>query len=318
MALSPQEKAIPALSRDLFEPVHVDAHMAEAIHRPSLSFWRDAWLRFRRNRLAMFGLILLVFMAVGAAFGPVLSAKFGGHTFFDQDYANINKPPSAQYWLGTDFLGRDIFTRLWMGGRISIFIGVTAALIDLVIGVIYGGISGYFGGRLDEIMMRIVDILYGIPYLIIVILLLMVLEPGLTSIILAMGITGWVGMARVVRGQFLQLREQEFVQAAKVLGASARRIIFRHLLPNAMGPIIVMLTLTIPNAIFGEAFLSFIGLGVPVPLASWGTMVNDGYRMLRIYPWQFFFPALAISITMFAFNVVGDGLRDALDPKLRK
>jgi len=322
VAIEPQFQAVPGaareLSRELFEPATVAAGAAEAIHRPSVSYWRDAWLRFRKNRLAMFGLVLLIILALGSIFGPVISFHFGGKTFDHQDYANINKPPSAEYWFGTDQLGRDIFTRVWVGGRISLFIGIMAALIDLVIGVIYGGIAGYAGGRVDEIMMRIVDVLYGIPSLIVVILLLVVMEPGIKAIIVAMGITGWAGMARVVRGQFLQLREQEFVLAARVLGAGARRLIFRHLVPNAMGPVLVVLTLTVPQAIFGEAFLSYIGLGVPVPLASWGTMINDGYKLIRTYPWQFFFPAAAISIAMFGFNVVGDGLRDALDPRLRK
>ncbi len=183
MAMERQFQAAPAttpeLSRDLFQPVTVTAEAAEAIHRPSISYWRDAWLRFRKNRLAMFGLMLLVILALGSIFGPIISFHFGGKTFDHQDYANLNKPPSAEYWFGTDQLGRDVFTRVWVGGRISLFIGIMAALIDLAIGVIYGGIAGYAGGRVDEIMMRIVDVLYGIPYLIVVILLLVVMEPGI-------------------------------------------------------------------------------------------------------------------------------------------
>ncbi|QBS37304.1 ABC transporter permease [Thermaerobacter sp. FW80] len=307
----------PPLTPDLFEPARMTAGEAEAIVRPSLTFWQDAWVRFRANKLAMLGLVLLILMTAAALLGPVISYHVHGHTFDYQDYASINQPPSAKFWFGTDQIGRDLFTRVWMGGRISLFIGIVAALLELVIGVLYGGIAGYLGGRVDEIMMRIVDVLYGIPYLLLVILLLVVMQPGLPTIILAMGITGWVGMARLVRGQILQLREMEFVLAARVLGVPTLQLILRHLIPNVMGPIIVSLTLTVPGAIFGEAFLSFIGLGVPPPMASWGTLINEAYTVMRIRPWQFAFPALALSITMFAFNAVGDGLRDALDPRLR-
>ncbi|EKP94540.1 ABC transporter permease [Thermaerobacter subterraneus] len=316
-AARPASATGPDLTPDLFQPAPMAAGEAEAIVRPSLTFWQDAWIRFRANRLAMLGMVLLIFMALGSLLGPVISYHVGGHTFDFQDYANINKPPSAQYWFGTDQIGRDLFTRVWMGGRISLFIGIVAALLELIIGVLYGGISGYLGGRVDEIMMRIIDVLYGIPYLLLVILLLVVMNPGLPTIILAMGLTGWVGMARLVRGQILQLREMEFVLAARVLGVPTLPLILRHLVPNVMGPIIVSLTLTVPGAIFGEAFLSFIGLGVPPPRASWGTLINEAYTVMRIWPWQFAFPALALSITMFAFNAVGDGLRDALDPRLR-
>lgn len=314
---APADPAPPALTPDLFEPAPPAAGAAETIVRPTLTYWQDAWLRFRENKLAMLGLALLILMTLGSLFGPVIAYHVQGHTFDYQDYANINKPPSAEFWFGTDQIGRDLFTRVWMGGRISLFIGVVAALLELLIGVLYGGIAGYLGGRVDEIMMRIIDVVYGIPYLLLVILLLVVMDPGLTTIILAMGITGWVGMARLVRGQILQLREMEFVLAARVLGVPTLALIYRHLIPNVMGPIIVSLTLSVPGAIFGEAFLSFIGLGVPPPMASWGTLVNEAYTVMRIRPWQFAFPALAISITMFAFNAIGDGLRDALDPRLR-
>jgi oligopeptide transport system permease protein len=211
-----------------------------------------------------------------------------------------------------------MFVRLWFGTRISVFIGVVAAALDLVIGVTYGGISGYFGGVVDDVMMRVVDVLWGIPYLLVVILLLVVMKPGLTSIILAMTITGWTGMARLVRGQILQLKEMEYVLAAKSIGASPRRIIARHLIPNTMGVVMVSLTMTIPGAIFNEAFLSFIGLGVPMPLASLGTLANEGYQVLLVYPHNLIIPAAAISLLILSFNFVGDGLRDALDPRLRQ
>lgn len=303
------------LDASLFRPVRLPELESEALHRPPISYWRDAWHRFSQNRLALTGMAIVIAMVlVALVIGPLVSP----YTYRQQLLENTFALPSAQHWLGTDFLGRDIFTRLCYGTRISLYIGVMAALLDLFIGAIYGGISGYLGGVVDDIMMRIVDILYGIPYLLIVILLLVVINPGINTIILAMGITNWVGMARLVRGQVLQLREQDYVQAAKALGASPARIIFRHLLPNTLGVMVVQLTFTIPVAIFGEAFLSFIGLGVPLPQASLGTMVNDGYQYLRIYPHLLFFPAAAISLLMLGFNFMGDGLRDALDPRLRE
>jgi len=211
-----------------------------------------------------------------------------------------------------------MFARIWYGAKISLFIGIAAAIIDLVIGVIWGGISGYKGGRVDEVMMRIADVLYGIPYLLLVILLMVVLGQGLGTMILAMSITGWINMARITRGQVLSLKNQEYILASRTLGASLTRIMGKHLIPNAMGPILVTLTLTIPNAIFTEAFLSYLGLGLTPPLASWGTMANDGIAAMSYYPWRVFFPALFICLTIFAFNVIGDGIRDALDPRLRK
>jgi oligopeptide transport system permease protein len=201
---------------------------------------------------------------------------------------------------------------------VSLFVGVAAAFIDLIIGIIYGGIMGYYGGKVDEVMNRFAEILYAIPYLLVVILLLVVMEPSLTTIIVAMSITGWINMAWIVRGQMMQLKNQEYALASKALGAGSMRIIFRHLIPNAMGPILVTLTLTVPSAIFTEAFLSFLGLGVQSPVASWGTMINDGVKAMTIYPWRLLFPALFLSLTMFAFNVFGDGVRDAFDPKLKK
>jgi len=222
------------------------------------------------------------------------------------------------YVLGTDALGRDVLARVIYGARISLLIALIATVVNFFIGVLYGGISGYFGGRVDNIMMRIVDIINVIPLLLYVILLSVIFEPGLKSIIIALGSVYWVGMARIVRGQVLSLKEQEYVLAAKTLGASSMRIMIRHLIPNAMGPIIVSMTMMIPSAIFTEAFLSFIGLGVSAPLASWGTLANDALGGLRSYPYQLFYPSLAISFTMLAFNFLGDGLRDALDPRLRK
>lgn len=299
---------------DLFIPIQRDLSAAEKIERPSLSAGKDVWLRLKSNKLAMVGLWIIVGIILMAILAPMLSS----YDHFTNDLSNTNAPPSAEHWFGTDDLGRDLFVRTWKGAQISLFIGVVAAFIDLMIGIIYGGIMGYHGGKLDEFMNRFAEIMYAIPYLLVVILLLVVMEPSLTTIIVAMSITGWINMAWIVRGQLMQLKNQEYVLASKTLGAGSMRIIFLHLIPNAMGPILVTLTLTVPSAIFTEAFLSFLGLGVQSPVASWGTMINDGIGAMTIFPWRILFPALFLSLTMFAFNVFGDGLRDAFDPKLKK
>ncbi len=299
---------------DLFLPIEIGSIASEAITRPSLSFWQDVWRRFRCNRVAVFGFIVLIVLALFALIGPLLSS----HPYYETNLVLKNQPPSRSYWFGTDDLGRDMFTRTCCGARISLFVGVTAALIDLIVGVLWGGTAALLGGKGDDALMRVADILYALPYLLIVIMLMVVMGSGLIPIIIALTITGWIGMARIVRGQLLQLKEQEYIHAAIALGADRKRILFKHLIPNAMGPIIVMMTLTIPIAIFTEAFLSFLGLGVQAPMASWGTMASDGLPAMRYYPWRLFFPAFFISITMLAFNLVGDGMRDAIDPRLRK
>jgi oligopeptide transport system permease protein len=302
------------ISKEKFQLIGPQSSDAEKISKPSLSFWKDVWMRFRKNKLAMVGVVILAILLFMAAFGPYMT----GYDYATNDLSKTNQPPSAEHWFGTDDLGRDMFTRTWEGARISLFIGVAAALIDLTIGVLWGGLAGYKGGRIDEFMMRIADILYGIPYLLLVILLMVVLGSSLSTMILAMTITGWINMARIVRGQVLSLKEQEYVLAARTLGASLPRIMGRHLIPNTMGPILVTMTLTIPSAIFTEAFLSYLGLGLTPPLASWGTMASEGLPAIRYYPWRLFFPATLICLTIFAFNAIGDGLRDALDPRLRK
>ncbi len=278
------------------------------------TFEADAWRRPRANRAAMAGFWLILFISLAALVGPWLSP----YSYSDQSLAEANQPPSLAHPFGTDNLGRDLVTRVLYGARISLSIGFVASIINLGIGVIYGGISGYFGGRVGEVMMRIVDILYGIPLLLYVILLMVVLKPGLANIFSALGLVYWLRMARIVRGQVLALKELEYVLAARVIGASDLRIIFRHLLPNSLGTIIITLTLSIPEAIFTEAFLSFIGLGVSAPMASWGVLASEGVVTLRSYPFQLLFPAVAISLTMLGFNFFGDGLRDALDPRMRK
>jgi oligopeptide transport system permease protein len=302
------------IPKDMFEPVSTNHNEAEKISKPSLSFWKDAFFRYRENKLAMFGTVLIILLLVMAIFAPV----FSKYDYETTNLLNTNQAPSSEHWFGTDDLGRDIFVRTWEGARISLFIGLAAAFIDLIIGVIWGSIAGFRGGKTDEAMMRIADILWAIPYLLMVVLLMVILDKGLLPMIIAMSITGWINMARIVRGQVLQLKNQEFVLASQTLGAKTSRLLFKHLIPNSMGPILVTMTLTIPSAIFTEAFLSYLGLGVPAPLASWGTMATEGVPALEYYPWRLLFPATFICLTIFAFNVIGDGLRDALDPKQRK
>ncbi|MED3552480.1 ABC transporter permease [Cytobacillus praedii] len=305
----------PNIPDEWFVPKVKDQTEAEAVVRPSLSYWQDAWRRLLKNKLAMAGLTFLILLIVMAIFGPIISP----HDAAEQKLFNQNLPPSSKHWFGTDELGRDVFSRTWLGARISLFVGTVAALIDFLIGVVYGGIAGYKGGKADNIMMRFVEILYGLPYLLVVILISVVMGPGLFTIIFALSITGWVGMARIVRGQVLQIKNYEFVLASKTFGTKTSRIIKKNLLPNTMGPIIVQMTLTVPSAIFAEAFLSFLGLGIQPPLASWGSMASDGLStILSGHWWRLFFPAFFISLTMFSFNVLGDGLQDALDPKLRR
>jgi oligopeptide transport system permease protein len=300
---------------DLFEPIDRTLGLEhEEETSIASSYWKDAWQRLKKNPLAMVGLCVLIVFISFAIFAPF----FSSYTYYETHLHLKNQPPSSQFWFGSDELGRDLFTRLWWGARISLFVGITASLVDLVIGVTYGALAGFVGGKTEELMMRAADILYAIPYLLLVILLMVIIGSGVSTIILALTITGWIGMARIVRGQILQLKELDFVKAARSIGASRRRILFQHLIPNAMGPIIVTVTLSIPTAIFAEAFLSFLGLGVQAPIASWGTMASDGLPALRYYPWRLFFPATFISITMLSFNLLGDGLRDAFDPRLRK
>lgn len=252
-----------------------------------------------------YGLCLLGIIFLFTCAGPLIS----GYRYDEIHLTMTNSPPSSKFWFGTDDLGRDIFTRVWYGARISLCVGICAALFDLLIGILWGGIAGFRGGRTDEIMMRFADILYSLPYLLVVILLIVVVGSGLLSMILALVLIGWITMARMVRGQVLLLKEMEYVLAARALGAGFWRILFKHLIPNASGPILVTLTLTIPSAIFAEAFLSFLGLGIQAPIASWGTMASESIAALQYYPWRLFFPSFFISLTMLSFHMIGEGAR---------
>lgn len=301
------------LPPEMFEVVGGRFDESDKLTKKQVSFWKEVFYRFSQNKLAIIGLVMLVIIA-----GMAIVVPFISQYSYEQNVGLYNSAPSAANWFGTDDLARDMFVRVWKGAQISLFIGLTAAVIDLIIGVLWGSIAGLSGGRVDNIMMRIADVLTAIPYLLVVIILLVVMERGLIPMIIALSITGWVNMARIVRSEVLSIKNQEYVLAARTLGANKWHLIKRHLIPNAMGAILVTMTLTIPTAIFTEAFLSYLGLGVQAPMASWGTMASEGNKALTSAPWRLFFPALFISLTIFAFNAVGDGLRDALDPKLRK
>lgn len=308
-----------ALSPDLFKPIDKDAVVQDEA-RPSITYWRDAWRRLKKNPLAMISLVFIALLVLFAIFGPF----FSPYSYSDQDFAAINLKPCRAHPFGTDNLGRDILVRTMYGARISLAVGFVAAITTFIIGVLFGGVSGMLGGWVDNLMMRFVDIMYSIPFLLWVIMLIVLLDPegskgvSLLSIFIALGIVYWLPMARIVRGQILSLKEQEFILAANTIGASRRKVLIRHLLPNAMGPIIVTATIAIPEAIFTESFLSFIGLGVSAPMASWGMLASDALTALKSFPHVLIFPAVAICITLLAFNFLGDGLRDVLDPKMRK
>lgn len=299
---------------NLFETIGVETAEEDAQSK-SLSYGQDVLRRLKMNRTVVSCSVIIVLLILGSLLVPL----FSPYSISAQDLEHVNVGFfSAGHLFGTDNLGRDLFVRVWFGTRISLTIAFASVLIDLLIGMLYGGIAGYFGGKVDEAMMRFVDIMIAIPYLIIVILLMIVLSPGVSTIIIAYATVGWTGMARLVRGQIVKLRENEYVLASRLLGASAWRVISKHLLPNTLGVVVVNLTLTIPSAIFTEAFLSYIGLGVQIPLASLGTLASDGTQSFLLYPSQMIVPAVFLCITMLTFNLLGDSLRDIIDPKLRK
>lgn len=339
-----EDKTAQQISAEKFKPVaRKDSDEIEKIVGTSLTYVQDSWRRLKKNRIAMISLILLLLIVLLAIFAPFFApyhyaqqnprfanlppkipglegvslfngmGRVGGNLV--DRYAAANVPSDQYYYLGTDALGRDLLSRIIYGTRISIFIGVFAASFNLLIGVPYGLISGWKGGKVDNIMMRFLEVLSGVPNLVVVILLLLVLEPGLISIIIALGLTEWIAMARVVRAQTLRLKKQEYILAAQSLGEAPLKIALKHLIPNMSGVIIIQTIYSIPSAIFFEAFLSFIGLGVPAPNASLGTLINDGYSTFQFLPHLMWYPAAMISLILIAFNMFANGLRDALDPR---
>lgn len=278
------------------------------------SLWHDAWLRLRKNRLAVFGGITLITVALLCFLGPLLSP----YGYEEQNLDLGASPPSAAHWLGTDTLGRDLLVRLLYGGQVSLGVGLAATFVALTIGVVYGAVAGFFGGKRDAVMMRIVDIMYSLPFTIFVILLMVFFGRNIILLFVAIGAVEWLTMARIVRGQVMALKRMEFIEAARSLGFGRRRIIFRHILPNVLGPIIVYTTLTIPGVMLLEAFLSFLGLGVQPPRSSWGVLIKDGAEKMEEYWWLLVFPGTVFSLTLFSLNFLGDGLRDALDVRSSK
>lgn len=328
------------ITADLFEASPAEVGDNEAISRPSLTFWQDARKRLFKNPAAVTGLCILFCITLMAIFAPMIS-KYG---YKDQNIRHVKLPPKMpivssigifdgkdsdgvdvysekgiedNYLFGTDALGRDIWTRIWWGCRVSLFIALLAAFFDLVIGVTYGSVSAFYGGKVDIVMQRIIEVIQGIPSLVIVILFMLVFKPGIMSISMAMAVSGWTGMARVVRSHVLRLKNQEFVLASKTLGASDARLIVKHLFPNIVGPIVVMIMFSLPSAIFYEAFLSFIGLGLQPPMASLGILINEGFLALQNYPYMLFIPAAVLCVLILSLNLLADGLRDAVDPKMR-
>ncbi|MFC0332191.1 ABC transporter permease [Paenibacillus sepulcri] len=298
----------------LFVPAKAKAEDQEKISRPPLSAFQDSWIRLKQNKAAMISLFILAILVILAIIGPWLTS----YSYFATDYSVAFQKPNAEHWFGTDKFGRDQWARVWYGTRISLLIAVLAAALDLIVGVAYGAISAIAGGKVDNVMQRIVEILIGVPSLIIIILLLMIMKADIFTIMIAMSITGWVNMARLVRAQVLKLKSQEFVLAARTLGTSGTRIVFKHMIPNTIGIVVINTMFTIPTAIFTEAFLSFIGLGLQAPKASLGVLIQDGFQMINSHYYLLMMPVVVIVALMVTFNILGDGLRDALDPRMRK
>ena len=301
----------PEITDDLFEKLDESEKNNEFIAMESRTYFQDAWRHFKKDRLALVSLGFLVVMLLLAIFVPI----FSPYTYDGQDLTMRNALPSLTHLLGTDKFGRDIFVRLMYGARISLSVGIAAAFINLVIGVLYGGVCGYFGGKLDMVLMRIADIIYSIPSMLYVIMIMLIFGSNIFSVLLAISVSGWIGMARQVRTQVMSLKEREYAQAARVMGAGNRRILFQHLITNSIGPIIVNTTLMVPNAIFTEAFLAFVGIGISIPQSSWGSMANEARALIESHPIQMIWPVLAISLTMLSLNFIGDGLNEALDPR---
>lgn len=332
------------VTKDMFQLSPADTSLQEKISKPSLTFWQDARKRLFQNKLSTAAMVIVIIIALLAIFGPY----FNSYTYDQQiepHRAHVKLPPripgleklgifdgtnsmgknpyiekgieDEYFWFGTDSLARDLWTRVWEGVRVSLYVGLLAASISLFIGVTYGGISGFYGGTTDVIMMRITEIIGGIPQLVVLILFLLIFPPGIFTMSLAMVITYWIGMARMTRGQVLKIKNDEFVLAARTLGASRTQLIMKHILPNIIPTVIIVVTFVIPGAIFYEAFLSFIGLGLPAPNSSLGILINEGFKYLKTYPYMMIIPSVVLSTVMLCLNIFANGLRDAIDPKLR-
>jgi oligopeptide transport system permease protein len=315
----------------MIEPTPAHTH-EEAVVGTSL--WKDAWQRLRKNHLAIVGMVVVSVVIAASIFGPPVIRALTGYSYDSiptdsrliKSFPPFTAPDGSFSWIhpmGTDIAGRDILARVLLGGRISLMVGVISTLVSLIIGITFGATAGYLGGKVDEVMMRIVDVLYAIPYMMVVIVLLAFFggQSPLGQLFLlftALGAVSWLTMARIVRGQVISLKNQEFILAARATGVTTSKIIARHLVPNTLGPVIVYATLTIPSVMLLEAFLSFLGLGVQAPLASWGSLAADGIQNIAIFPWQLLCPGITMAITLFSLNFMGDGLRDALDPQMRK
>lgn len=306
--MSPSEPATPSLS----VPPASGHSLQEAEKGHSL--WQDAWHRLRKNRMAVLGGVFILIMGLASLIGPAMVT----HGYQEQNLELRESPPSSEHWLGTDKLGRDLLARVLYGGRISLTVGLVATAVSLTIGVLYGTLAGFCGGKVDAVMMRLVDILYALPFTIFVILLMVFFGRDIRLMFLAIGAVEWLTMARIVRGQVLSLRKQEFIEACIALGLPLHRIILRHLAPNVLGPVIVYSTLTIPAVMLLEAFLSFLGLGVQEPMCSWGSLIKEGAEIMEEAPWLLIFPGSLFAMTLFSLNFLGDGLRDALDPRASK
>jgi oligopeptide transport system permease protein len=279
------------------------------------SLWADAWRRLVRNKATLVSMVLLAVIVLMAVLAPLLSP----HPYDEVYWDRIAAPPDFEnaHWFGTDGNGRDLFVRTLYGARVSLAVGVAATLVSLVIGVAYGATAGFLGGKVDEVMMRVVDILYSLPFMFFVIILVVVFGRHIVLIFVALGAVEWLTMARIVRGQTLSIRRREFIEAARAAGVSSGKMIARHVIPNVMGPVVVYVTLTVPEVIITESFLSFLGLGVQEPMTSWGVLISEGAGQMESAPWMLIFPAIFLAVTLFCFNFIGDGLRDALDPKDR-
>jgi oligopeptide transport system permease protein len=287
--------------------------MTEAVDQGH-SLWQDALHRLLRNHLAFVGLVVVLIVALAALFAPWLTQ----YSYQDTDLMKGAVPPSWEHWFGTDDLGRDLFSRVLHGARISLMVGILATSVSIIIGVLYGAISGYAGGRVDEVMMRFLDIVYALPFTILVIIIMVLFGRNIYNLFIALGAIQWMVMARIVRGQVVSIKRMEYVEAARAMGVKPFMIIWRHVIPNTLGPVIVFATLTVPAVILEEAFLSFLGLGIQAPLPSWGILISDGVQGMESYAWMIIFPCVTLMITLLALNFLGDGLRDALDPKASK